>query len=95
MISMYCRDHHDGSSDLCESCTPLWEYAEMRLEKCPYGEGKTSCLKCSTHCYKKDMKEAIRHIMRYAGPRMITRHPIMALWHIVDGFRKNPLIDKL
>jgi hypothetical protein len=29
--------------------------------------------------------------MRYAGPRMIWSHPIMALRHLIDGRRKAPI----
>jgi hypothetical protein len=28
--------------------------------------------------------------MRYAGPRMLFRHPIMTLRHMIDGRRKVP-----
>ncbi len=36
------------------------------------------------------MREKIRRVMRYAGPRMLLRHPVMALLHMVDGLRKEP-----
>jgi hypothetical protein len=29
--------------------------------------------------------------MRYAGPRMLLRHPILAVRHIIDGLRKQPI----
>jgi hypothetical protein len=35
------------------------------------------------------MRENIRKVMRYAGPRMIYHHPIMALRHLLDG-RRTP-----
>jgi hypothetical protein len=38
------------------------------------------------------MREAVREVMRYAGPRMALRHPILAFLHLLDGFvkpRKN------
>jgi hypothetical protein len=36
------------------------------------------------------MRERVRVAMRYAGPRMLFRHPIMALLHLIDGLRKEP-----
>jgi hypothetical protein len=68
------------------------DYARTRLRKCPFQEGKTTCAKCPIHCYKPDRREKIRAVMRYAGPRMLVRHPILALLHlIVDNWRKEPL----
>jgi hypothetical protein len=31
-------------------------------------------------------------VMRYAGPRMVWKHPVMSLRHWLDGFRKTPAI---
>jgi hypothetical protein len=31
----------------------------------------------------------VREVMRYSGPRMLKRHPVLALAHLVDG-RKTP-----
>jgi hypothetical protein len=36
------------------------------------------------------MREKIRNIMGYSGPRMAYRHPLLALLHFFDGFRKKP-----
>jgi hypothetical protein len=36
------------------------------------------------------MREQIRAVMRYAGPRMLYRHPIMTLQHMIDGTRDEP-----
>jgi hypothetical protein len=90
MIRMYCRDTH-GSKELCLECSSLLDYARMRLEKCLFGEGKTTCTICPVHCYKPDMRERIRVVMRYAGPRMMYRHPLMAILHLIDGRRKAPV----
>jgi len=30
------------------------------------------------------MREKVREVMRYSGPRMILRHPWLALMHVVD-----------
>jgi hypothetical protein len=37
------------------------------------------------------MRERVRTVMRYAGPRMMWRHPFLALAHLVDGRRPAPL----
>lgn len=89
MVSLYCRAHHasDGSGP-CPRCTEFLEYAACRLEKCPYGEDKPTCANCPIHCYKKAPREFAKVVMRYSGPRMMTRHPWLALLHLVDGRRK-------
>lgn len=89
MIGIYCSAHHDLAGDaLCESCQEFRDYAEVRLAKCPYGEDKPTCANCPIHCYKPARKEQARRIMRYAGPRMLLRHPLLAIAHKLDGFRK-------
>lgn len=95
MIAMYCRDHHGTNGDLCLECRELLEYAEERLSRCPFKEGKTTCAKCPVHCYKPTQRERIRTVMRYAGPRMPRRHPVLALWHLADGLRRQPLRKKV
>ena len=89
MISLYCRHHHGGKP--CPDCIELAEYALERLQKCPFQEGKTICVKCPVHCYQPVMREKIRSVMRYAGPRMTYRHPVLALFHFIDRRRKEPI----
>ncbi len=89
MIAIYCRDHH-GARGLCELCAALEAYALARIDKCVYGVDKPTCFNCPIHCYKRDMREAVRVVMRYAGPRMLRRHPILAIRHILDGRRQAP-----
>ena len=81
MIQLYCRKK-EGNKTLCNDCRELEEYAHKRLSACKYGEQKTSCKKCLTHCYRKDMREKIREVMRFSGPRMIIHHPIEAIRHL-------------
>ena len=82
MIRLYCRNN-EGNAKLCPSCIELLEYAHSRLERCRYGENKPTCKKCPTHCYRPEMKESIKKIMRWAGPRMIFHHPIAAIKHLI------------
>ena len=91
MIDLHCHDQHNSTNGLCPECEALRDYARQRLQKCPYQEGKTTCAKCPTHCYRPAMREQIRAVMRYAGPRMPYRHPVMTLQHMVDGRRKEPI----
>lgn len=65
MIGIYCRRHHvyEGTAckgGLCPECADLLEYAHVRLDRCPHGERKPSCRKCTIHCYAPMQKEAIR-----------------------------------
>ncbi|MDX1798581.1 MAG: nitrous oxide-stimulated promoter family protein [Candidatus Lokiarchaeia archaeon] len=88
MIKMYCRNTHDPKDEICEECLTLLEYANKRLDHCRFGENKPTCEKCPIHCYKPEMREKVRKIMRYAGPRMIYRHPIMGFRHLFKKLRK-------
>jgi hypothetical protein len=92
MVLIYCHDKHGTRGEsLCAECQSLLTYAGARLDKCPYQEGKTTCVKCPTHCYKPDKRAAVREVMRYAGPRMMFRHPYLAIMHLlVDGRREQP-----
>lgn len=92
MFDIYCQDTHHRTTGLCDSCQVLKDYAHLRLEKCPYQEKKATCAHCPTHCYKKSMRESIREVMRYAGPRMLFKHPLLAILHLLDGMRKPPSI---
>ena len=83
MLSIYCR-YKEGNRHLCDDCKMLLEYANRRLEHCKFGEGKSTCRKCPIHCYKPDMRERMREVMRFSGPRMILFHPVMAICHLWD-----------
>ncbi len=94
MITLYCAGQHGTDGALCPECADLHEYAQERLRRCPFQENKSTCAKCTVHCYKADMRERVREVMRYAGPRMLRHHPVMAVQHIVDGFRKPPVLRR-
>jgi len=86
MLRMYCRTHHDApGSVLCTECIELHNYARRRLQRCVFGEAKPTCANCTVHCYKTAMRERIRIVMRWAGPRMLWHHPVLALRHMIDG----------
>lgn len=96
MMRMYCRHHHvrDAGHGLCGECAALSEYAERRLERCVFGDAKPTCANCVVHCYRGDMREKMRRMMRWAGPRMLLRHPVLAILHQLDGKRPSPLLPR-
>ncbi|NMC70154.1 MAG: nitrous oxide-stimulated promoter family protein [Myxococcales bacterium] len=90
MIEMYCRAHHGAvPGGLCPECAELWEYSRQRVERCPFGRDKPTCLRCTVHCFRAEARDRIRAVMRYAGPRMSVRHPILSLLHLLDGRRRT------
>ena len=72
---------------LCPECAALLDYALRRLDSCRFGNDKPSCRKCPVHCYRADMRERIRTVMRWAGPRMIFHHPMAATRHLLRELR--------
>jgi hypothetical protein len=91
MIRLYCKDHHRVASpdtperaNICESCQQLELYAFSRLWHCPFGEGKPTCARCVVHCYNAGMRQKIKTVMKYGGPRMLLQHPVLAIRHLLD-----------
>jgi hypothetical protein len=83
MIEIYCRDNHrDQTEHPCPECRELMAYAERHTRACPRGESKGDCGSCTIHCYKPEMRERIRAAMRYAGPRMSLKHPVLTAYHL-------------
>ena len=84
------RERDSGERrDLCPECAELEAYAHARSERCPFMEEKTFCSNCTVHCYRPEMRERIRTVMRYAGPRMIFHHPVMAIRHMIESQRER------
>jgi hypothetical protein len=84
MINIFCRGNHHTSDAVCVECQQLYSYAMQRVDKCPYQDDKPTCAKCPIHCYKPEMREQIRQVMRYAGPRMFLFHPLLTIRHYMD-----------
>jgi hypothetical protein len=93
MIRCFCHDHHNTNNALCPECQKLQDYAGVRLERCRFGAQKPTCANCPVHCYQKARREEVRLVMRYAGPRMLWRHPVVSLFHWLDGFRAVPDVE--
>ena len=67
---------------LCPDCQALMNYSQQRAEKCPFMENKTFCSACPVHCYRPEMRQKIREVMKFSGPRMLLYHPVLALRHV-------------
>lgn len=94
MIALYCRKHHGGRRELCAECAELDAYARMRCDTCPFMETKTFCSNCKVHCYKAEMRERIREVMRFSGPRMMFTHPITAVKHVIATVKEKKRLEK-
>ncbi len=91
MVRLYCAERHGRRDSDCESCQALLAYSHQRLVRCPYGDAKPACSECPTHCYQPARRQAMREVMRTAGPRMLWRHPWLALVHLwKEHTRKAP-----
>ena len=91
MVRIFCEGQHGTGDGLCSECRELLHYAVERLKRCPFEERKPTCADCPIHCYRPAMRDKIRAVMRYSGPRMLFRHPVLAIHHLVDGLRKRPI----
>ncbi|MET0050463.1 MAG: nitrous oxide-stimulated promoter family protein [Candidatus Thiodiazotropha sp.] len=94
MMTLYCRDHHGESQALCESCAQLLDYAHKRLDTCPFQENKPACNHCTVHCYARSKRDQVQAVMRYSGPRMLLRHPLLSFYHLLDKFREVPKLGR-
>ena len=87
MIRLYCRKQHPEQNGpggaCCPDCQALLDYAKSRSQKCPFMKEKTFCSNCKVQCYKPEMRQRIRQVMAFSGPRMLLYHPGMAIWHLV------------
>ncbi|MCY6345883.1 nitrous oxide-stimulated promoter family protein [Bacteroides hominis] len=79
MIRLYCRKKEKNVT-LCpnaKSCfamrMPGWTAAFGRKE---------ACKQCSVHCYKPAMRERMKQVMRFSGPRMLIYAPWEAIRHL-------------
>lgn len=94
MIEIYCRKNHGTKQGLCPDCAALNDYARLRSDKCPFMDTKTFCSNCKVHCYKPEMREKIRAVMRFSGPRMIFYHPVMAIRHVIETKKEKRRLER-
>jgi hypothetical protein len=70
---------------VCDECAALLAYAEQRRAFCSK-DPKPFCSTCDTHCYKPAMREYMRDVMRYAGPRSIFHgYAIQGVRHLIES----------
>ena len=85
MVGLFCHGVHGSpKGSLCPECAELLAYAQKRVERCPFMERKTFCSQCRVRCYAPKQRDQIRSVMRYAGLRLISHHPLMCARHGVD-----------
>ena len=75
-------------------CLEVEQYALSKLDTCPFGSKKPNCTNCTVHCYSKEMRERISNIMKYSGPRMVFKHPLLSIYHILNSLRKSDNMNK-
>lgn len=93
MIALYCRKNHHLKG-LCPECAALAEYARQRSDHCPFMETKTFCSNCRVHCYKPEMREKIRAVMRFSGPRMLFVCPVQAVRHVIETRKEKRRLEE-
>ena len=55
MVRFYCRRQH-GGNELCEECRALLLYAKARLDRCPFGNGKTAVMVLNPKLPRQDFE---------------------------------------
>ena len=88
MIHLFCRKRLH-QAHLCPDCQAVLAYAADRCDHCPFMESKTFCSNCKVHCYRPEMREKIRAIMRFSGPRMLLYHPVLAVSHMLLTWKER------
>ncbi|MBP7732616.1 MAG: nitrous oxide-stimulated promoter family protein [Caldisericia bacterium] len=90
MIHLYCTKKH-GRKELCQDCQDLLNYALKRMEFCPNKELKIPCNVCKIHCFKPEMRTMMKEVMKFSGPRMILKHPVIAINHLIQTIKAKRL----
>jgi hypothetical protein len=83
MVELYCRKNHGRDGILCSTCKSLLEYALHKLATCPLQPNKPVCSNCKIHCYIPEQRDHIRKVMRFSGPRMMFRHPVIGMNYMI------------
>ena len=89
MVRRYCRSVHETGGRFFHTKRPLPEHVKKRRGICPHGDNKPFCSNCPIHCHKPEMRQQMRAVMRYAGPRMLLTHPILVLRHMTETMRRK------
>lgn len=89
MIQIYCSAHHNYKNSLCPECLTVFEYAESRIDKCKFKSQNLVCSECKVHCFRPDKREKIKEIMKYSGPKMIWKHPVLAVRYLINKIKSK------
>ena len=90
MVRRYCRSVHETGGRSLRTKRPLPEHVKTRQGICPHGDNKPVCSICRIHCYKPEMRQQLRAVMRYAGPRICC-----AIWRKpCEGKGETPMPDQ-
>ena len=96
----------EGIDEFINKNPKLWKYkindtyyelimkAFSHTDRCPHSFFKTFCHQCPTTCYKLTDLERIEPIMKYAGRKIMIKHPIMGLKFVINLIRSKNLINK-
>ena len=76
MIDLYYANHVNSLEH-----QDLLEYAMLKIDRCPKMATKSFCSQCEIHCYDEKRRALIRQVMRYSGPRMVFKRPMLVLKH--------------
>lgn len=98
MIDLYAaasRQNPQADTEIIDA-EALKVYTHARIAQCRYrSQGKKPfCNVCPVHCYKPEMRRQIRAVMRYSGPRMLFRHPLLCLQHLIGTIRSKNTVKR-
>ncbi len=83
MIRLYCRKKEKIQFFVptVKSCSAMPTHVStiVRLER-----RRVHAKECTVHCYKPVMRERMRQVMRFSGPRMLLYAPWQAIRHLLN-----------
>jgi hypothetical protein len=85
-IESIAGERPSAAAAVCARCEALRVYTWRRLERCPFQEGKAACARCPSRYPKRAGPS--RDIRQ---PRMLVRHPLLAVQHLADRLRREPV----
>jgi len=90
LIRIHCHGRHHAGPELCAGCTDLQRYVAERMARCVLHDAKPTCATCKARCFAPPQQVRFRAILRYAGPQLFWRQPLLALWHHFDTRHTPP-----
>lgn len=89
LFKIYCAHEHADKAEgiendsLCPSCRVSLDYSLERTLTCKLKGSGQLCSSCPVHCFEPDQRENIRKIMRFSGPRLIWKSPLLAIRYVL------------